>query len=300
MSTRITPLSTTASMLADLNAGRRALDEVQRQVASGKRLQQVSDSPAEAVTSLDHRARLHRSEQLGRNAEVATRWLNESDRALSTVVDRLNAARTALVQATSGANDATSRLALANQIRALRESLLETANTSIGGRPIFAGTSASPAAFAPDGTYQGDAGAVSLPISAGVTMTVAATGPDVFGTTNPLDPATGDIFQQLDALATAVQNGDTAAIQAGLGQIDAATTRVQTVQVRLGSRSAQLTDLRASAAASDQELTSAISDIEDVDLAEATIRLKSREVAYQASLQVTARVIQLSLMDFLR
>lgn len=300
MSTRITPLSTTASMLADLNAGRRALDEVQRRVASGKRLQQVSDSPAEAVTSLDHRSRLRRSEQLGRNAAVATRWLNEADRALSTAVDRLNAARTALVQATSGANDQTSRLALANQIRALRESLLETANTSIAGRPILGGTSASPAAYAPDGTYQGDTGTVSLPISAGVTMTVAATGPQVFGTANATDPANGDVFQQLDALATAVQNGDIAAIQAGLGQIDAATTRVQSVQVQLGSRSAQLSDLRAAAAASDQELTSAISDIEDTDLAEATIQLKSREVAYQASLQVTARVIQLSLMDFLR
>ena len=299
MSTRITPLSTTASMLADLNSGRRALDEVQRRIASGKQLRQASDSPAEAVTTLDHRARLHRSEQLGRNAEVATRWLNEADRALSTVVDRLNAARTALVQATSGANDPTSRLALANQIRALRESLIETANTSIRGRPILGGTSASPAAYAPDGTYQGDAGAVSLPISPGVTMTVAATGTEVFGTANLADPATGDIFQQLDALAIAVQNGDTNSIQAGLGQIDAATTRVQTVQVRLGSRSAQLSDLRAAAAASDQELASAISEIEDTDLAEATIQLKSREVAYQASLQVTARFIQLSLMDFL-
>lgn len=297
---RITTLSTTSAMLSDINAGRRSLDEVQQQISSGKRIQKPSDSPAQAVTSLDHRARLRRSEQLGRNADVATRWLGESDRALSTVMDRLNEARTALIQANGPGNDSTSRLAIADQLRSLRESLLETANSSISGRPLFAGTSATTKAYSPAGVYQGDNATVQLPVSTDVTMTVSATGTAVFGTADPLDPTNGDIFQLLDSLATAVQNGDSTAVSAGLAQIDSATTRAQTVQVQLGSRSSQLTDLRAAAAASDQDLTSSISELEDTDLAEAVIQLKTREAAYQAALQVTARVIQTSLLDFLR
>ena len=41
-------------------------------------------------------------------------------------------------------------------------------------------------------------------------------------------------------------------------------------------------------------------EIENVDLAEATIQLKMQEVGYQAALGATSRVIQPSLLDFLR
>jgi flagellar hook-associated protein 3 FlgL len=42
------------------------------------------------------------------------------------------------------------------------------------------------------------------------------------------------------------------------------------------------------------------SGLEDIDLVEASTRLASYETAYQASLQVTSRVIQPSLLNFLR
>ena len=48
------------------------------------------------------------------------------------------------------------------------------------------------------------------------------------------------------------------------------------------------------------ELTSSLSEIENVDLARATIDLKMQEVAYQAALASTARLVQPSLADFLR
>ena len=43
-----------------------------------------------------------------------------------------------------------------------------------------------------------------------------------------------------------------------------------------------------------------LSKVEDTDLAEALISLRSDEAAYQAALGVTARVIQPTLIDFLR
>jgi flagellar hook-associated protein 3 FlgL len=47
-------------------------------------------------------------------------------------------------------------------------------------------------------------------------------------------------------------------------------------------------------------LESRLSDVEDVDMARTIIDLKSAEVAYQGALGVTARVLQNSLLDFLR
>jgi flagellar hook-associated protein 3 FlgL len=296
---RVTTSSTTALMLRDIQAAQLGLTDIQGQVATNKRVRIASDDPLAALASLGNRAELRRNDQLGRNADRATEWLNAADRVSTQAVDLLTQARGLVIQATSGATDQTARLAIANQLRQLRESLLSTANTQVGGRSIFAGTAAG-AAYDASGTYLGDAGVVSAPVAAGVTMQINRTGPEFFGTADPLDPTNGDVFQQLDALATAVQNNDVGAVQAGLGQIDSSTTRIQTAQTELGSRLSQLQDLRTAATAHAQDLTSQVSQLEDVDLAEATITLKARELAYQSALGVAGRILQTTLLDFLR
>jgi flagellar hook-associated protein 3 FlgL len=296
---RVTNTSTTQLMLRDIQTAQQALTRSQSEIASNKRVQIASDDPGAALASLANRAELRRNDQLGRNADRATEWLNAADRATTSAVDLLTQARGLLIQATSGATDDSARLAIANQLRQIRESLLSTANTQVAGRALFGGTAAG-AAYDDTGAYTGDAGAVSTPVAAGITMQVSRNGTDVFGTADATDPANGDIFQVLSSLADAVQNRDTAAVQAGLGKLDTATTRVQDVQTELGSRLAQLQDLRTTATARAQDLTSQISELEDVDLAEATITMKAKELAYQSALGVAGRILQTTLLDFLR
>jgi flagellar hook-associated protein 3 FlgL len=48
------------------------------------------------------------------------------------------------------------------------------------------------------------------------------------------------------------------------------------------------------------EMRSALSETEDVDLAEAILDLKGQEAAYTAALSVTGRILDRSLLDFLR
>lgn len=299
MTSRVTTNSTALLMLRDIQESQKALTAIQGQLASNKRVQVASDDPRAAIASLGHRADLRRSQQLGRNADRATDWLNAADRATGEAVDLLSQARSLVIQATSGVSDPTSRNAISDQLRQVREALLSTAATQVAGRAIFAGTAAG-AAYDSSGAYTGDTGAVTTPVAAGVTMQVTRTGPELFGTHNTADPMAGDIFQVLDALATAVENSDATTASAGLSAIDTATTRVQNVQTELGSRLNQLEGLRAAAKAHDQELTSMISELEDVDLAEATIALKAKELAYQSALGVAGRLLQTTLLDFLR
>jgi flagellar hook-associated protein 3 FlgL len=296
---RVTTSSTNALMLRDIQAAQLGLTRIQGQIASNKRVQIASDDPGAALASIGNRAELRRSQQLGRNADRATDWLNAADRASTSAVDLLTQARSLVIQATSGATDNTARLAIANQLRQIRESLLATANTQVGGRSIFAGTAAG-AAYDTSGAFTGDTGSVAAPVAAGVTMQISRTGTEMFGTADGLDPANGDIFQVLDVIATAVQGNDTTGVQAALGKIDTATTRVQNVQTELGSRLGQLEDLRTAATARAQDLTSQISELEDIDLAEATITLKAKELAYQSALGVAGRILQTTLLDFLR
>src|SRR5690606_15227874 len=102
---RIATFATGPALLQDVFAAQRSLLDIQRQISSGKRLQKGSDGPAEVVTTMDHRARLARSQQLERNADQARQWIGAADLTSQTVVGRLTEARTLLVQARSGAID---------------------------------------------------------------------------------------------------------------------------------------------------------------------------------------------------
>ncbi len=48
------------------------------------------------------------------------------------------------------------------------------------------------------------------------------------------------------------------------------------------------------------DLTSRLTDVEDVDMPSTIVALQTQQVAYQAALGATAKVVQPSLLDFLR
>lgn len=302
---RITTTSPSRAMISNLQAVQRRLTDSQQRIASGKQVTKPSDDPAKVLSALDYRSQLRRSEQMARNAQDAQNWLNTADSALTHGVDRLTRARTLVLQGVNGATDQGGRNAVAAELDAIVEELVQVANTQHLGRPIFSGTSATAQAFDPSAlTYSGDAGVVQRAVAPGVTIQVNRTGEDVFGswvdTAGGADPMTGNVFQVLQATAAALRTGDIATAQSGLTAIDGAMSRIEAVQVELGARSLQVEEVRARAAAFDGEMRKSLTEVEDVDIAEELITMQAQELAYQAALNVTARVIQPSLLDFLR
>lgn len=290
MITRVTTSVASTRLLANIQTAGRDLSDLQNQLTTGRRITKMSDAPSDAVSAMTQRAGLRRNDQFSRNIGQANDWLGLQDSALSSVNDKLTSIRTLLIQARSADQNASSRAAIAAEISSLREALISDANTQRLGRPLFGGTTGGPAAYDATGAYVGDTGSVAFPVSANTSMTVSNNGPAVFG----------DMFDVLDSLATAVRSGDTTAMAAGLGQIDVATDRVAVAQVSIGARVQHLDGIKAANQDADVTLKGSISDLEDVDLAESLVALKTREAGYQAALQATAQVVQLSLMDFLR
>ena len=82
--------------------------------------------------------------------------------------------------------------------------------------------------------------------------------------------------------------------------VDNTKSVVQRNQAELGSQLRQLEDLDAGAKIRSDELKTSISELEDVDIAEAYMEMATREAAYQGAVAVAAKVIQPSLLDFLR
>jgi flagellar hook-associated protein 3 FlgL len=159
---------------------------------------------------------------------------------------------------------------------------------------VFAGDSDTGKAFDATYAFSGTAGgSVQRRISATETATVDADGAAAFGT------GSSSVFASLDAVATALRNGDQAGVQAGITAIQSHLTAISTQHAVVGARYARLEQAKQENTTIATNLEAQRSGIEDADATKVLIDLKSQEVAYQTAMAVTARVIQPTLMSYL-
>jgi flagellar hook-associated protein 3 FlgL len=294
ISGRVTDNSIHTRVLANLQRNIAKSEKIQEQLSSGKQISRPSDSPTGAVSAMQLRTETRANEQYVRNADDGLGWLSSLENTLSTVSTVLNRARDLTVQGLNGASSTQSNEALAAEIDQIRESMISLANTKYLDRPIFGGTTAGSAAYQPDGTYVGDAGQTMRTVASGSKVRVDTTGPEAFGT--------GDtqLFTVLSNIADNMRSGNTAELRDGLADLDAAANVLRTAVSDIGSRYNRITQAKDSALDRLLSVTSQLSDIEDIDLPKTIMEMQLQQTSYQAALAASAKVIQPSLIDFLR
>lgn len=295
---RVTSAMMTRSTLRDLGYGLRRLQHTQGQLATGRQLLRASDDPSAASMAMDLRQQMNQTVQRDRSLTDAQGWLETADSSLTTGLDRMIRAKEIAVRALSsgGISDPVARQGMRTEIEAIRADLLTLANTQYGGRSLFNGTVAGQA-YNAAGQYQGNGSAVVRDVASQTTLKVNITGPEIFGSSGG---PVGNMFEVLDRLAAAVASGDGAALAVETTNLDAATDRLGSATVDVGSRAARVLDLRARLQDDQLRLRTQLSEIEDVDVVAALVNAKAQENAYQAALQVTAKILPPSLLDYLR
>jgi flagellar hook-associated protein 3 FlgL len=297
---RITQKAMVNSSLTGLNNNLTDLVKVQNQLATGRVLNRPSDSPIDTNKSMQVRSDLARVTQQERNISDAGSRLDQTDSALQDLQDLLKRVKTLTVQGlNTGANDATSSAALATELTALRADMPGVANTT-----IFGGITSGATAYGTDGVYvgpgQGEGSTQDHPvlrrISDNEVLRIDVTGPEVFG------PDAANLFGLVQGIADKLSTSpvDVEALSADLAAVDAAQDRISTAQATVGARSSRVAKAEELNTTRGLTLSAQLGSIEDVDIAKATMELSAQQLGYQAALAVTAKVLQPTLMDFLR
>lgn len=295
---RVTQQTLQRSTLANLQTNLTRMSNLQGQMSGGKVISKPSDDPAGAAQAMGLRAQQRATKQYQRNADDGLAWLTTIDTAMQSSVSTLRRVRDLTVQGGSGALGPTSREAIATELEGLRDGLLDLANTSYLGRQVFAGTSDAGVAFTDPASatpyaWTGTTGAaVQRRVSPDTTVRADADGVSVFG-----EGATS-VFALIDDIAADLRSGTN--VGPRLNEIDARMSTMLGELAGVGTRYNQLTTSQSDTAVTLQDLTSRLSGIEDIDLAQTIVELQMQEVAYQGALGATARVLQPTLMDFLR
>ena len=290
---RVTHQAISRQALSNLQRNLVRVGDLQDQVSSLKRIRKPSDDPVGTVSALKFRSQVGRHEQLERNLDDASAWLNTIDSALQGVLEHVNRARDLGIQGRNASLGLPEREALADEIDQLRQGVLSLANVKYLDRPVFAGNAQVQSAYDLTGAYLGDDGVVERSIAPGQRLPVNVTGDAVFG------PAGTSVFEALTALSTALRT-DPAQIDTAFADLEVATERILGELADVGARGRRVDDMKSRIALTTDDLRSSLTEVEDVDITKALIDLNVQQTAYQAALAATSRAIQPSLVDFLR
>ncbi len=286
---RVTNKNVYDAVKYNLAAIQQELQKANQVVSTGKRISALSDDPVRLTESLHIRSAVSNIEQLGRNISMGRSWLAASESSLSQVQDIISDTRALCIQMANATMPAADRAAAAGIVQNSIDEIVSLANTEVNSQYIFAGWKTDTVPFGQDGTYFGDNHAFAIKIGNDTTIEIGSDGEALFQA----------LFTTLSDLKDALQGNDVGGIMAATTNLDIDFDRITTKISDIGSKM-----LRMEAKEKiyqDATIINAerLSEIEDADMAAAIIDLESREFIYQAALSSSARVMQLSLVDFL-
>ena len=295
MLNRVTNLTMSTNAQRTLQTQQSRLAALQDKATPLNTISRPSDDPAATGEALRTRAELAANAQYGRNIDDGGLWLNAADSALENANNLLNKIRDLTVQAGNGTLNKAAKDAIASQLDGLNQDLLATANTKQLGRNIFAGSSDAALAFGPadPSTYNGSGtGSVERRISADQTVRVDADGAKIFG------EGAASVFKLVSGMAATLRAGGD--VTPNLQDVDANLAKVISGRAEIGTRQAQLERAGSVNTELEASLDAKRNGIEKADLGSVIMDLKLQETNYQVALAATAKVLQPTLMDFLR
>ncbi len=282
------------------------MDRYQSQLATGKKIQVPSDDPVVAARALKLRTDVAEIEQYKRNLKDAQSWMDMTEDALAKIGDVLQNVRVLTVDGANGTKTPEDTQKISVEVKQLREQLIQIGNSTYAGRYIFSGFQTDkPLLDKSTGEFLIDVNTttenIMYEIGVGDDININVTGGDLFGNGGDAAAgATGKLISDLDALITALDAGDHTAVGDMLDDIDDNIGNVLRIRADVGARTNRL-ELTSNRLESDTlNFTKLMSENENADIAETIINLQSEENVYRASLAGGAKIIQPSLIDFLR
>ncbi len=280
---------------SDISRAQGQLFDSQRRVTTGKKILSLGDDPVGAASAIGLRRLRAASEQYGNNLLSAKGFLGMTESTLAEMTTLINRANELAVAGANGTLEQSAREGIVREITEIQKRLVDLGNTEgPGQRKLFAGQRTDTVPFVVDNgtlTYAGDANDLTVEISATETMTIST----------QLGTALPGIYSDLNRLKEHLQGGATGSISGeSIPAMQQATRQITLLRATVGTRMQAVEQGVSHHTRRMDELSSQLSDVEDVDMSEAILDYKMAETAYQAALQSVSMISRLSLMDFMR
>lgn len=291
---RVTQSMLTNNMLSNLSSSYEKMSKLQEQVSSQKKFSKPSDNPVAAMMGMGYRTNLNQIGQYQSNIAEATNWIDSTDDAITESVSAMQRIRELTVQGSNGTYEGEQLKTITEEIKQLKEHLITLGDTQIGGKYIFNGkdTNVRPSSVKDgNGNTVYGTGDINLEVFSGISLKINTDGSKIFGDALA---AGGSIDQTIEALEN---GGDVTGTLEGL---DATINTFLGMQAQVGARQNRIELMTDRLKQQEVFATEILSKNEDVDIEKAIMDLTTQESVHSAALSIGAKIMQPSLLDFLR
>ena len=279
-----------------LQARQNKVAEVQAKLGSGKQLLHPSENPSKADLISRLESGKERQAVYGKNVDAAQTRLTSEEAVLTSMTRIMQRITELTVQ---GANDtlaAEDRAVIGAEVKALRDELLNLANTQdINGNYIFSGNKVQAPAFLENSSgvvsYNGDYGRLQINVSDVRRLSINTIGPELFSTAD---------FAALDDLVTKLNSDNGSGIRGSISEVEAISNKLTVSYGTMASRVAAIESQRTIIEDTELRIDELLVREDDLDYAAAVTELTQESVALQALQASFAKLSQLTLFNFIR
>jgi len=301
MGTRITTKILYNSAIDNLHRIETGLAALQEQLASGMRVNRPSDDPVATRRAIGYRTELRRNDHYLTAIRDSQIFTGAADSTLGIVTDDLIRVRELVLQGASGTLAQEQRDHIATEVNQIVSGMLDLANTTSGGRQLFGGTYTLAPPFEATMAggeiasvqYVGNNETLTVQMDADAYITINQPGSTVF-------QGNIDIFHVLIGIRDDLRAGDTDSLSnVRIGELDQVSEQIAQARAVYGATLNRLEFNEGRIEDNEITLMEVLSQTQEADFAEVVTQINMKEVALQAALATTARVIQASLLDFI-
>ena len=272
--------------------------KLQEQIATGRRVSSLGDDPGDVTRTLRGESVLRETKARRRSVDEAEALLQHSEATLTEARHLSERVHELTVQFANSTYNASDRREAAEEIGQIRERMAEIANRQVDGRYLFGGRASAGAPFdTTTGAFTGDTEVLEIPVARGARIEATLPGGEPFA---PPAPGQNGFFDTLDDLEAALRADDGVAISALADETRALGDRIDDGLQRIGHRYDRLSTVKDALDSVELSTEAALSAVRDTDISEAVFRLRQNEAQMQAALQMTGRITELSLTNYLR
>ncbi|MBZ4663105.1 MAG: flgL [Caloramator sp.] len=298
---RITNKVLSKNFLNNVRINLEEMQKLQNQLSSGHEVQKPSDDPFKVARTMELKASIAANERYKKNIEEGIGWLDTVDVALGQIGDALQTVREKIIQSGNGGYTETEMHALKKHIEQLKDQIMQIGNTSYDGRYIFGGDNTTEPPFVKDASgnvlYKGSTNGLKKEMSFGVYIDVSVKGSD-FNETGSNSQGEVGLFKVITDIVNKLNNNQSAADE--LGNLDKEMDNILKIRAEVGAKQKRLEDMMQKNDMETFNMTQLLAKTYDIDIAQKVMEYKVMESVYQASLQTGAKILQPSLLDFLR
>ncbi|MCV3337125.1 flagellar hook-associated protein FlgL [Campylobacter sp. RKI_CA19_01121] len=177
---RISNQYTYYTSIQNYTDGQSLLNKYNLQLQTGQLIQHSWENANTYINGSRLEYELANIGQVIEGTQSAMEMAKNTDTALKNITELLEKFKTLLVKASSDGNSETSREAIAKELKLIRDSIVNIANTSINGQYLFAGSNTATKPFDKFGNYTGNKDNIFVVSGAGTQIPYNVPGWDLF------------------------------------------------------------------------------------------------------------------------